>query len=165
MKSPKTGGKTLTTTGLYSWGDGKGMAMQTEMPAADVRMEKFVADGTVTVRLVDAVYSYHIDPVTEGPLMAKSWVRIDASAILGEAGAAAMKTGNADPMAGLKTLTYAKGATKVGTETLRGKKTTHYRATVRTDKLGQAGDAYTSMGMTGDLVTDVWLDDKGPRPA
>ncbi|MFI5982204.1 hypothetical protein ACIBEA_15120 [Streptomyces sp. NPDC051555] len=161
VSGPKTGGRTVRTTGLYSWGNGRGISMQNEMPAADVKMEKFVADGTVTVRLVDAVYYYNIDPVPEGPFKGKTWVRIDASAILGEAGASAMKSGDGDPMAGLKTLTYAKNASKVGTETLRGKKTTHYRATVPTDRMGAAGDAYTGMGMTGDLVTDVWLDDKG----
>lgn len=159
MTSPDTGGKPVQMKGVYSWGNG--LAMATEMPAKDVEMEEFVEDGTVTMRLVQDAYYYEIDPMPDGPFKGKRWLKLEASAVLGEKGVASMKTANNDPTAGLKMLKYAKNVTKVGAEDVNGKGTVHYRATIPADKLGAAADLYSELGATGELVADVWVDDKG----
>ncbi|GAA0290367.1 lipoprotein [Streptomyces polychromogenes] len=161
MAGPATGGKTVTMKGLYSWGDG-GLAMETAMPAKDVRMEHLVKDGTVTVRLVNGSYYYRVDPVDSGPYAGKSWLKVEAAAVVGEQGAAGMAQGQGDPTAGLKGLKYAKDAAWVGVESVNGKNTKHYRASIPAAKMGSAADDMRkTLGLSGDVVMDVWLDEKG----
>ncbi|MFJ6794961.1 hypothetical protein [Streptomyces sp. NPDC091268] len=159
MTSPDTAGKPVQMTGLYTWGDG--VAMETEMPAKDLQMEDLVADGTVTMRLVQGAYYYEVDRVEDGPFKGKSWLKVEASAILGEKGAAGMTGAQGDPTAGLKGLKYAKDVSKIGTEDINGKSTVHYRATIPADKMGAAGDMYKGLGLAGEVVSDIWVDDKG----
>ncbi|MFD7026514.1 hypothetical protein ACFWAR_00555 [Streptomyces sp. NPDC059917] len=162
VTAPSTGGKAVAMNGLYSWGAGTGVAMETEMSAADLNMSALVADGTITMRLVDGVYYYGVDPLKEGAAKGKSWLKVEASAFVGEDGAAAMKSGNADPTAGLKLLPHAKDAEELGTEDVRGVETVHYTARIPTDKMvGDAGSVFKGMGATGDVQLDVWVDDKG----
>ncbi|MEV6733916.1 hypothetical protein [Streptomyces sp. NPDC051364] len=157
---PDTGGKPVQMNGVYSWGNG--LAMEAEMPAKDLEMEELVADGTVTMRLVQGAYYYGVDPAPDGPLKGKSWLKLDASAVLGDKGAASMNTGNNDPTAGLKTLKWAKNVTKVGSEEVNGRSTVHYRATIPADKLGDAAAAFGALGGSADeLTSDIWVDDKG----
>ncbi|MFD9358993.1 hypothetical protein [Streptomyces sp. NPDC060031] len=159
LTTPDTGGKPMQMKGLYSWGNG--LAMETEMPAKDLQMEDMVADGTITMRLVQGAYYYEVDPAPDGPFQGKTWLKVEASAVMGEKGAASMNGANADPTSGLKGLKYAKDVTKVATENVNGKSTVHYRASVPADRLGAASDMYKGLGMTGEVVTDVWVDDKG----
>ncbi|MBT2471724.1 hypothetical protein J7E97_28620 [Streptomyces sp. ISL-66] len=157
---PDTGGKPVAMNGVYSWGNG--LAMEAEMPAKDLEMEELVADGTITFRLVQGSYYYGIDPASDGPFKGKTWLKLDASAVLGDKGAAAMESGNNDPTAGLKTLKWANNVTKVGKEDVNGKSSVHYRATIPSDKLGDAASAFGAVGGDGgELVADVWVDDKG----
>ncbi|MGW9372954.1 hypothetical protein ACWGVR_23340 [Streptomyces xanthophaeus] len=160
VTSPDTGGKPVQMKGLYTWGNG--MAMETEIPAKDLGMDDMVADGTVTMRLVDGAYYYEVDRVEEdGPFKGKTWMKVEASVVVGEKGAASMAGANGDPTAGLKGLKYAKDVTKVGTENVNGKSTIHYRATVPADKMSTAADMYKGLGLSGEIVTDIWVDDKG----
>ncbi|CAM5308172.1 putative lipoprotein [Streptomyces avidinii] len=157
---PDTGGKPVQMNGVYSWGNG--LAMEAETPAKDLEMEDLVADGTITYRLVQGSYYYGVDPAPEGPFKGKTWLKLDASAVLGDKGAAAMESGNNDPTAGLKSLKWANNVTKIGKEDVNGKSSVHYRATVPSDKLGDAASAFGAMGGgAGDLVSDIWVDDKG----
>lgn len=158
---PDTGGKPVQMNGVYSWGNG--LAMEAEMPAKDLEMEDLVADGTITYRLVQGAYYYGIDPAPEGPFKGKTWLKLDASAVLGDKGVAAMESGNNDPTAGLKSLKWANNVTKVGKEDVNGKSSVHYRATVPADKMGDAASAFGAMGgsAAGELVADIWVDDKG----
>ncbi|MGW6710753.1 hypothetical protein ACWGDE_38490 [Streptomyces sp. NPDC054956] len=158
---PDTGGKPVAMDGVYSWGNG--LAMEAEMPAKDLQMEDMVADGTITMRLVQGAYYYNVDPAQDGPFKGKTWLKIEASAILGDKGASAMNAGNNDPTAGLKTLKWAKNVTKVGTESVNGKNAVHYHATIPTDKLGDAASVFGAVGggQAGELVADVWVDDQG----
>ncbi|MFD8141490.1 hypothetical protein [Streptomyces sp. NPDC059708] len=161
MAGPATGGKAVTMKGLYSWGDG-GLAMETTMPAEDAQMTHLVKDGgTVTVRLVNGSYYYGVDPIESGPYAGKSWLKVEASAIVGEKGAAGMAQGQGDPTAGLKGLKYAKDTAWVGVETVNGKNTKHYRASIPAAKMGATADMPKSLGLSGDVVMDVWLDEKG----
>lgn len=158
---PDNGGKPIQMNGVYSWGNG--LAFEGEMPAKDLEMEDLVADGTITYRLVQGSYYYGVDPAADGPFKGKTWLRVDASAIMGEQGAAAMQSGNNDPTAGLKSLKWASDVTKVGSENINGKNTVHYHATVPKEKLGEAASAFGSMagGSGTELVADIWVDDKG----
>lgn len=158
---PGTGGKPAELNGVYSWGNG--LAMEGEMAAKDLQMEELVADGTITYRFVQGAYFYGIDPAPEGPFKGKTWLKVEASAILGEKGAAGMNAGNNDPTAGLKSLKWASNVTKVGTESVNGKSAVHYRATVPAEKLGDSASMFGAMGGSGatELVSDVWVDDKG----
>lgn len=161
VKMPDTGGKPVQMNGTYSWGNG--LAMEAEMPAKDLQMEDLVADGTITYRLVQGAYYYHIDPAPSGPFAGKTWLKVEASAVLGEQGAAGMNAGNNDPTAGLKSLKWASNVTKVGREDVNGKSSVHYRATVPVDKLGDLKAMFGAVGAGGatELVSDVWVDDKG----
>ncbi|MFE4637845.1 hypothetical protein ACFRJ1_31365 [Streptomyces sp. NPDC056773] len=158
---PGTGGKPVQVNGTYSWGNG--LAMEAEMPAADLEMQDLVADGTVTYRLVRGAYYYGIDPAPSGPFAGKTWLKIEASAVLGEQGAAAMSAGNNDPTIGLKSLKWAGNVTEVGREDVNGKSSVHYRATVPAEKLGDAKAMFGTAdgGGATELVSDVWVDDKG----
>ncbi|MET9463945.1 hypothetical protein ABZY44_03800 [Streptomyces sp. NPDC006544] len=158
---PDTGGKPVQMNGVYSWGNG--LAMEAEMPAKDLEMEDLVADGTITYRLVQGSYYYGIDPAPDGPYKGKTWLKLDASAVLGDKGVAAMESGNNDPTAGLKSLKWASNVTKVGSEDVNGKSSVHYRATIPSSKLGDAASAFGAMGGSGsdELVADIWVDDKG----
>ncbi|WP_328296676.1 hypothetical protein OG389_01915 [Streptomyces sp. NBC_00435] len=158
---PGTGGVPTQLNGVYSWGNG--LAMEGEMSAKDLQMEDLVADGTITYRLVDGAYYYGIDPAPSGPFAGKSWLKVEASAVLGEKGAAGMKAGNNDPTAGLKSLKWASNVAKVGTEDVNGRSAVHYRATVPLDKLGDAKSVFGAIGGSGatELVSDIWVDDKG----
>ncbi|MER5482562.1 LppX_LprAFG lipoprotein [Streptomyces sp. NPDC002812] len=159
MTSPDTAGKAVNMKGLYSWGSG--LAMEVEVPAADLQLDALAADGTVMMRLVDGAYYYEVDPFEDGPFKGKSWLKVDAAAVLGEKGAAGLGAASGDPTAGLKTLKYARNVTTVGTESINGKSTVHYRAEVPADKLGVAADMYENLGLSGQVVTDVWVDGEG----
>lgn len=158
---PGTGGKPTQVSGVYSWGNG--LAMEGEMSAKDLQMEELVADGTITYRMVGGAYYYGIDPAPSGPFKGKSWLKVEASAILGEKGAAGLNAGNNDPTAGLKSLKWASNVTKVGIEDVNGKSAVHYRANIPLDKLGEAKSAFGAMGggSATELVSDIWVDDKG----
>ncbi|MET9610393.1 hypothetical protein ABZZ17_35850 [Streptomyces sp. NPDC006512] len=160
VTSPDTGGKPVQMKGFYTWGDG--VAMETEMAAKEIGMEPLVADGTVTARLVDGTYYYGVDPVASGPFEGKTWLKVEASAVLGEKGAAGMNSVNGDPTAGLKTLKYAKDVTTVATESVNGKNAVHYRATVPAGQVASdAADMQKNLGLQGEIVTDIWIDDNG----
>ncbi|MEV7521163.1 hypothetical protein [Streptomyces sp. NPDC091371] len=161
VTSPDTGGKPTVMTGVYSWGNG--LAMEAEVPAKDLEMEDLVKDGTVTYRMVQGAYYYQVDPAESGEFKGKSWLKVEASAILGDQGAAAMNGPNNDPTAGLKMLKWAKGVDKIGKEDVNGKPTVHYKATIPMDKLDKnSGAMYEALGGgSSELVTDVWVDDKG----
>lgn len=158
---PGTGGEPVRMNGVYSWGNG--LAMEAETPAADLRMEDLVADGTITYRLVQGSYYYGIDPAPSGPFAGKSWLKVEASAVLGEQGAAGMNAGNSDPTAGLKSLKWAGDVTEVGREDVNGKSSVHYRATIPLDELGDSKGVFGAVGDGGatELVSDIWVDDKG----
>jgi hypothetical protein len=103
----------------------------------------------------------------------KPWVRldlqqvgekigIDLNQILGEA--------NQDPGRILDLLQSTGSVSKVGTETIDGAATTHYKATIETDKLaGKLGgsmaqvayDDLESHGAPSSIPVDVWIGDDG----
>lgn len=160
-------GTPIAMDGTYSWGDGTAYDVQMDTEAA--QMQTVQDDPTIQCLLVDGVYYYDVDPQASGPLKGKEWMKVDASAVFGENGAKAMTGGSgADPTASLKTIKYAKNVEDLGSETVDGQKTTHYRATVRASDMGKLKDAYTgessllnsTTGGATSLTIDIWVNDK-----
>ncbi|MFF7449062.1 MULTISPECIES: hypothetical protein [unclassified Streptomyces] len=160
-------GTPVVMNGTYSWGDG--MAYDVQMDTVAAQMQTVQDDPTIHCLLVDGVYYYDVDPQASGPLQGKEWMKVDASAVLGEDGAAAMNGGGAgNPTASMKGLKYANDVDDLGSQTIDGQKTTHYRAVIDQSQMGKFKDAYSGedsllSSMTGgvDSITmDVWLNDK-----
>ncbi|MCK1820685.1 DUF4412 domain-containing protein [Streptomyces sp. XM83C] len=160
------GGRPITVKGTYSW-DG-GAAMDVEMDTTAARMTRLQDDPTTRVILVDGAYYYNIDPQPRGPLEGKHWMRIEASAVVGDNAARNMDT-QADPTVSLRSLRAATDVEDLGEETVLGKKTHHYRGTIGEaeinagDKLDEADkrlavEALETSG--GKMVCDLWVDGK-----
>ncbi|PWI18295.1 hypothetical protein DI272_32240 [Streptomyces sp. Act143] len=160
-------GTPIAMDGTYSWGDG--MAYDVQMDTAAAQMQAVQDDPKIHCLLVDGVYYYDVDPQASGPLEGKEWMKVDASAVFGENGAAAMSGGGGgNPTASLKGLKYASDVEDLGSETVNGQKATHYRAVIDQEHMGRFKEAYTGDGsllnqMTGgaDTITmEVWLGKK-----
>lgn len=155
-------GTPIAMDGTYSWGDG--MAYDVHMDTAAAQMQAVQDDPKIHCLLVDGVYYYDVDPQASGPLKGKEWMKVDASAVFGERGAASMNAGG-NPTASLKGLKYASDVEDLGSQTVNGQKATHYRAVIDQEHMGSFKEAYTGDGsllnqMTGgaDTITmDVWL--------
>ncbi|MGW0184158.1 hypothetical protein ACWDV7_00130 [Streptomyces sp. NPDC003362] len=159
------GGQPVSMDGTYSWGDGA--AMDVEMDTAAAQMTALQDAPTTRMIMVDGAYYYDIDPQPSGPLAGKEWMRIDVSAVAGEAGADNMAA-NADPTASLRYMTSSTKVKNLGEETVLGKKTTHYRGSVGAEhinksKLTEAEKkaALAALEAGGGKITcDIWLDGK-----
>jgi hypothetical protein len=102
----------------------------------------------------------------------KPYGKIDLQAVGRSKGLdfSSLTSGSSDPTSGLSYLNgAADGVTKVGTETLRGAKTTHYKATVDLQKAEAKATAAqkqtiekarTQLG-TSTFPVDVWIDSAG----
>jgi hypothetical protein len=159
------GGQPVSMDGTYSWGDGA--AMDVEMDTAAAQMTALQDDPTTRVIMVDGAYYYDVDPQPSGPLAGKEWMRIDVSAVMGEAGADNIAS-NADPTATLRYMTASTEVKDLGEETVLGKKVTHYRGSVGAEhinksKLTEAEKkaALTALEAGGGKITcDIWVDGK-----
>lgn len=159
------GGKPVSMNGTYSWGDGA--ALDVQMDTVNAQMQSLQDDPTLTMKMVDGAYFYEVDPQPSGPLKGKHWMRIELSAIAGESGAKSMLA-NADPTASLRYIGASKNVKKVGDETIRGKKTTHYRGSVGAEQINSSRltaqekkAAVTAMVESGGKMSlDVWVDGK-----
>jgi len=160
-------GKPIAMDGTYSWGDGA--AYDVEMDTEAAQMQTVQDDPTTHCLLVDGVYYYDVDPQASGPLKGKEWMKVDATAVLGESGARAMSGGpGADPTASLKTIKYAKNVEDLGPQTVNGQRTNHYRAVLTHSDLGKYEDAYTgddsllksTTGGATSLTIDIWVNGK-----
>ncbi|MFE9765488.1 hypothetical protein ACFYPC_13305 [Streptomyces sp. NPDC005808] len=156
-------GSPIAMEGTYSWGDG--FAYDVEMDTAAAQMETLTDDPTIHCLLVDGAYYYDTDPQPSGPLEGKEWMKVDASAMFGEQGAEALSgSGGGSPAASMRSLKYANDVEDLGTETVNGQSTTHYRAEIdaaQMDKFRAADgednalDAVT--GGSGSTTTDIWV--------
>lgn len=159
-------GEPIAMDGTYSWGDG--YALDVEMDTEAVQMQDLTDSPTVRTLFVDGAYYYDIDPQPAGPLAGKEWMKIDGSAIFGESGAAAFSGagGGASPADSMKGLKYASDVEDLGSETVNGKPTTHYRAVLDGEDMGKFKDAFSGadsmLNSTGsDSITmDIWVGEK-----
>lgn len=160
-------GEPIAMDGTYSWGDG--CAFDVEMDTEAAQMQELTASPTVRTLFVDGAYYYDIDPQPAGPLAGKEWMRIDGSAVFGDAGADALSgSAGGSPSASMKGLKYASDVEDLGEETVNGRSATHYRAVLDQNDMGRLKDAYGDEGnlfgqMTGGSTTvtmDVWVGGK-----
>lgn len=157
-------GKHVRMSGTYAWGSGAGLDVR--MDTADLGMQALTSADTVEVRFVGGAYYYQVGPRKSGPLKGKHWMKVDASAVLGDT--SALNSGmQQNPTVGLDALAASDDAAKVGTETVDGRQATHYSATVSTSDLTEHSKLFSEAQKGalaqffsgGDSVTtDVWVD-------
>ncbi|MEU1008495.1 hypothetical protein [Streptomyces sp. NPDC005890] len=151
----------IAMNGTYSWGDG--YAFDVEMDTKAANMQAVNHSPTTHVLFVDGVYYYDVDRFPSGPYQGKDWIRVDGSAIFGEKGAQALSGDNGSPSASMKGLKYAKDVKDLGTQTVNGRRTTHYRGVIDSAHMGKFKDVYgegSPMGAatgTKSIVMDVWV--------
>ncbi|MFF3844157.1 hypothetical protein [Streptomyces sp. NPDC002328] len=157
------GGRPISMSGTYSWGDGA--AMDVEMDTSAAQLSSLQDDPTTQLKMVDGAYYYEIDPQPSGPLKGKHWMRIDVSAVAGEAGAASIAD-NADPTAGLRYIGASAKVQDLGEETVLGKKATHYQGSVGPEAINNSKltDAEKKAALRavsaggGKITFDIWVD-------
>ncbi len=126
--------------------------------------------GSAEVRVVDGVFYMDLgdlgaeaEELTDG----KRWLKLDVSGLTGMLGDGAVSSESSNPVDGLEALRgVSSDVTEVGTDTLRGVETTHYRATIDLAKaLADAppearADARELLDDAGapTIPVDVWLD-------
>ncbi|MEU6594582.1 hypothetical protein ABZ923_36200 [Streptomyces sp. NPDC046881] len=151
----------IAMNGTYSWGDGYAFDVQMDTKAAN--MQAVNHSPTTHVLFVDGVYYYDVDRFPSGPYQGKDWIKVDGSAIFGEKGAQALSGDSASPSASMKGLKYAKNVKDLGTQTVNGRRTTHYRGVIDSAHMGKWKDVYgegSPMGAatgTKSIVMDVWV--------
>ncbi len=123
--------------------------------------------------LIDYPDLYMNAPFLSAAFAGKSWVKIDLSSVASSAGLGSLTSsaGNVDPSQFLNYLRASSGGvTTVGTETINGVTTTHYRATIELDKVVSRLPASEQAAATSAIATleketgltslpiDVWID-------
>lgn len=146
------------------------LAMSMKMTALDQG-----AEGTAEIRLVDKAMYIGGGPEAAKEMDGKRWIKFDLSGTgvdeqMNQMGSASQADKN--PATESTFLTGAKDVEKVGTETVEGVKTTHYKGTVTLADLektiGDEGEAtrekrqksleqYEKMGVDK-LTMDMWVD-------
>lgn len=146
------------------------LAMSMKMTALDQG-----AEGTAEIRLVDKAMYIGGGPEAAKEMDGKSWIKFDLAAMgagdeLNQLGGASQADKN--PATESTFLTGAKDVEKVGTETVEGVKTTHYKGTVTLadleksladedkatrDKRQKSLEQYEKMGVDK-LTMDMWVD-------
>ncbi|WP_329458200.1 hypothetical protein [Streptomyces sp. NBC_01497] len=151
------GSMTLHGSGVIDLANG---GSQVTMNIGDQQIEERTLDGMLYEKL-PATTSRQLLPA------GKTWLKLDLKKVAGALGGSSGATaGMTDPAA---PFTYVKGlsgtdVTKVGTETVNGTRTTHYRASVDVGKLtpGNTAESRQLRQQLGDrLPVDLWLDDQG----
>ncbi|MEU5598207.1 hypothetical protein [Streptomyces sp. NPDC020298] len=154
-------GTPIAMDGTYSWGDGN--AMDVEMDTKAAKMQALQHSPKIRCLFVGGSYYYNVDPLASGPYKGKTWIKIDGSAIFGEKGAQALAGSGGSPSASLKGLKYANDADNLGTQTVDGRRATHYRAVVDQAHMGKFKEAYgkdspmgSALGVKS-ITMDVWV--------
>ncbi len=149
------------------------VAMDMKMTALDQE-----AGGTAEIRLVDEAMYIGGGAAAAQQMDGKSWIKFDLSDLgkEGEAlGSEALASqANKNPAQDATLLTGSDDVTKVGTETVDGVKTTHYKGTVTLDRFREslkdedketreqrekAVEQYEAMGVET-LTMHIWIDGK-----
>jgi hypothetical protein len=134
--------------------------------ATSAKIEARMIDGAMYMNLggFEGAAGQGLSSMTGG----KSWIKLDLSSLgLGAAGSSGGLS-DANPSGTLDLLRGVGDVTTVGTETLRGVSTTHYRATVDPQKaVDEAPDALRGQvgkglgAISGTIPVDVWIDGDG----
>jgi hypothetical protein len=158
------GAKTVTVSGTGAIDD-RGREGSITLEVAGHKLEEILAKPYVYIQLPTNAQA----SVTHG----KPWIRLDLSTLTDSFGTGSSVGGSPDPAQGL---TYLKGAgavTRVGSESVRGVASTHYRAIIDFARLEAAGTGAQRLTMkragallerlTGEksLPMDVWIGGDG----
>ncbi|MET7942265.1 DUF1396 domain-containing protein [Streptomyces sp. NPDC005302] len=149
----------------------KPLAMSMKMTAADSG-----TDGPVEMRLVDGAMYIGGGAQAAKEMDGKSWIKFDMSALGAGKGVSADQLGGGEadknPAAESTFLTGSKNVKKVGTETVEGVKTTHYKGSITLDGLRKtlkseskatreqrekSLEQYEKMGIDA-ITMDAWID-------
>ncbi|MET7745821.1 DUF1396 domain-containing protein [Streptomyces sp. NPDC005385] len=149
----------------------KPLAMSMKMTAADSG-----TDGPVEMRLVDGAMYIGGGAQAAKEMDGKSWIKFDMSALGAGKGMSADQLGGGEadknPAAESTFLTGSKNVKKVGTETVDGVKTTHYKGSITLDGLRKtlkseskatreqrekSLEQYEKMGIDA-ITMDAWID-------
>ncbi|MET7390934.1 DUF1396 domain-containing protein [Streptomyces sp. NPDC005529] len=149
----------------------KPLAMSMKMTAADSG-----TDGPVEMRLVDGAMYIGGGAQAAKEMDGKSWIKFDMSALGAGRGMSADQLGGGEadknPAAESTFLTGSKNVKKVGTETIEGVKTTHYKGSITLDGLRKtlkseskatreqrekSLEQYEKMGIDA-ITMDAWID-------
>ena len=126
------------------------------------KVRTIVAGGVLYLSL-DALAG--ADPSSSPDLAGKKWLKLDPK-VFGGGG----QIGQSDPNGSLDALRGAKGSAKrVGSENVRGTRTTRYRVTIDADQAvnrapeARRDEVRNSVGALGSktIPADVWIDSKG----
>ncbi|WP_231627000.1 LolA-like protein [Streptomyces apocyni] len=152
-------GQPISMDGTYTWGDGLGFDV--EMDAKASGMQALVSGDTVRSLFVDGSYYYKVNPQPSGPLQGKQWMKIDASAVMGDEASANLQSQNADPTAGLRGIKHANDVENLGEETVGGRKATHYKAALPQTAFGLDNDsAMGQLAGNAEIDIEIWVDGK-----
>lgn len=174
-----TSDMTMTIQGqtIRSTGEGE-LDLANELSHLTMTMEGVPGAGVVETEMYASGFTMYMRSDSFGVSIpgAKEWVEIDLQAAGEEAGfdlGAFRQLGSNDPTASLDYLRGAKSVEEVGSEEIRGTRTTHYRATIEWDSVVDEvpEDTREAMRANVDLITewtgetehvfDVWLDEEG----
>ncbi|MGW7255750.1 hypothetical protein [Streptomyces sp. NPDC054834] len=154
-------GTPIAMDGTYSWGDG--YAIDVEMDTKTANMQALQHSPKIRCLFVDGAYYYNVDTPASGPYKGKTWIKVDGSAVFGEKGAQALTGSNGSPSASMKGLKYANDVENLGTQTVDGRRSTHYRAVIDQAHMGKFKEAYgkdspmgTALGVNS-ITMDVWV--------
>jgi len=124
-------------------------------------------NGPAEIRFVDKVMYVGGSAVRPEKLKGKSWITI-APAVWGRGGAYNQSGGvlpsqlQAKPTAQSTLLTGSKDLRLIGSETVRGAETTHYKGTVNSDGLTRERlDLFIQLLVSDPLTMDLWIDGEG----
>ncbi|MFF4397014.1 hypothetical protein [Streptomyces sp. NPDC001480] len=154
-------GTPVAMDGTFSWGDG--FAMDADMDSKATGMEALTHSPKIRCLFVDGAYYYKVDPLPSSRYKGRTWIKVDGSAIFGEKGVQALAGGNGSPSASMKGLKYANDAENLGTQTVDGRRTTHYRAVIDQAHMGRYKEAYGKNSPMGSalgiksITMDVWV--------
>ena len=128
-----------------------------------------MGNAKIDARMVDGVMYMNLGALGGTSMThGKSWVKIDLASLGLGKGSSGGGLGDANPGGSLDALRGAGDVQTVGTETVRGVETTHYRATIDPQKaIDQAPErlrAQVRKGLEGNgasIPVDVWIDGDG----
>ncbi|MET7487181.1 LppX_LprAFG lipoprotein [Streptomyces sp. NPDC005538] len=142
-------------------------SMNTQPPAMSLKMTTAAGqggNGQLEIRFVDKVMYVGGSAVRTKKLNGKSWLNA-APAIWGRGGVDNQSYGvlpsqlQASPIAQSTLPTGSKNLRLIGTETVDGAKTTHYKGTVNSkDLAGERLDQFTQLEVSDPLTMDLWID-------
>lgn len=147
-------------------------SMSTQPLAMSMNMKTTAAadqggNGRMKIRFVDKVMYVGGSAVRPEKLNGKSWLRV-APAVWGRGGVDNQSYGilpsqlQASPIAQSTLLTGSKDLRLIGTETVDGAKTTHYKGTVDSKSLIRGSlDQFMMLEVSDPLTMDVWIDGDG----